>query len=203
MLDLKRDGPDEIQKVCDNRGVKVDVPGLFKLHEEKLELQKEVEGLRAQANNIANSIKSAPADERKSLISEGASLKQKSKAAEERYTAVTATFEELAASLPNTYAEDTPLGGSDKDNVQVSVYGSAPVYSFKPKDHLELGKNLGMDLEAGARIAGSGFPLLKGAMAQMESAMLRFAYDKAIQGGFTPVSVPLMARTSVLKGIGF
>ncbi len=203
MIDLKKMKPEEIAQVCKARGVKIDVPQLLAVLDEKTTLLAKLEDARSRANDIAKLVQTAPAGERAELIREGGALKHRIKIYEGFHTQLNTTFEEFSLALPNDLAKDTPIGTSDAANVQVEVFGEPRKFEFRPKDHLELGKDFGMDLEAGTRVAGSGFPLMRGPLAQMESAMLRFVYDKAISSGFTPVSVPVLAKTAVLKGIGF
>jgi seryl-tRNA synthetase len=202
MLSIKNTPAEEIAKVCDARGLNVDVPHLREVYNERKRLQQELESIRAGSNIISESIKSASQAERETLIKKGAGLKHESKSLEEALIRVSDDFNQLSLSLPNDMAPDTPIG-TEESNIQLEVFGTPRHFDFKARDHLEIGRDFGMDLEGGTRIAGSGFPLLKGPLAQLEGAILRYVYDKAIRSGFTPVSVPLLAKTSILKGIGF
>jgi seryl-tRNA synthetase len=202
MLDPKSTPPEEIKRVCEARGLDLNVPHLLEVFAERNRIQKELEAIRANANTTAASIKSANEDERRLLIEKGTSLKQQAKSLEQAQSTVSEDLNQLVLSLPNDFAADTPIG-AEQSNIQVDVFGAPREFDFKARDHLEIGRDLGMDLEGGTRVAGSGFPLLKGPLAQLEGAMLRYVYDKAIQAGFTPVSVPLLAKTSILQGIGF
>jgi seryl-tRNA synthetase len=205
MLDIRkiREEPAEIQRICDERGVNFDVSNLIALDQQRLNLQREIETLRAEGNKVAKSISSSDPQDRESLVQLGSEIKERIKTTEKLYLELAETFDELASGVPNLIAPDTPLGKDPDSNLALEVHGTIPVYKFKPRDHIELGKLHGLDLDAGARVAGAGFPLLRGNIAQLESALLRFVYDRAVNSGFEPASVPLLARVEVLKGLGF
>lgn len=203
MLDIKRTSPEEIQRLCEDRGVNVDVPALMSAYSERLRLQRQVDDLRAASNEVSSNIGSATPEERTELIVQAAALKKQLREVQEVFGKRTAEFEELFGALPNLLASDTPIGHHEKDNVELEVHGKEPSFDFRAKNHIEIGNDLGLDFEAGTRIAGSGFPLLRGPLAQLEGAILRYTYDQAIQSGYVPVSVPLLARPEIMKGLGF
>ena len=79
-----------------------------------------------------------------------------------------------------------------------------PKFDFKPLDHLELGEKHDLfDFEAGARVAGAGFYFLRNAAVRLDLALQQFAVSFLSERGFTPVSTPDLALTSVLQGTGF
>lgn len=205
MLDMKfiRKNPNLVQSVCNERGVDVDIDSLLALDKERLELLAKLESSRAQSNELASLIKVTDGNERKSLIKTGTHLKKQIQDLKHLHGEVHKTYMAKLMAVPNLYAEDTPLGKSEDSNIELESLNKMPSYRFVPKDHIELGRLLGMDFEAGARIAGSGFPLMTGAMARLEDTVLRFAYDKAVQNGFIPVNVPLLAKTDIIEGLGF
>tara|TARA_Y100000310_G_C20689935_1_gene821565 strand:+ start:351 stop:1628 length:1278 start_codon:yes stop_codon:yes gene_type:complete len=205
MLDIRiiRENPKKIQEICDLRGVSVDISVLLAVDSRKMKLQKEVEALRAESNEIAGSMKHATPEDREDLKLKGSLLKKELKIADELLDALNAQLKDLMKSVPNVYDEDTPLGSDEKDNIELEVFGEKPEYNFPPLDHIEIGKRLGMDFDSATRVSGSGFPLLKGDMALLENAVMRFVQDKAIKSGFIPNNVPLLAKRDILEGLGF
>ena len=80
--------------------------------------------------------------------------------------------------IPNPPSSLAPKGKSDKDNVEVSKWKKINKFDFTPKDHLEIGTNLGiLDFESGAKVSGSQFYYLVGDAALLEIALVRFAFD--------------------------
>lgn len=181
----------------------VDISQLLALDQQRRKLTAERESVRAKSNQIAGSMKKATPDERPGLIEEGKLLKKEVIVLDQLMTVVQNDFQTMMMTVPNTYDEDTPFGHTDEDNVELEQFGSVPEFDFEPKDHIALGNMLGMDFDAATRVAGAGFPLMRGAMARLETAVLRFTQDLAANRGFTPVSVPLLARPDILSGLGF
>lgn len=202
-IDFIRSNATQVQEICKQRNLPVDISQLLALDQQRRKLTTETESLRAKSNQVASQMKKASAEQRPTLIAQGKQIKQEIAILDGLLNQVQRDFTQAMNDVPNTYADDTPLGFTDEDNVELEQFGSAPNFSFKAKDHIELGKQLGMDFDAATRVAGAGFPLLRGELARLETAVLRFVQDQAIELGFTPVSVPLLARPSILSGLGF
>jgi seryl-tRNA synthetase len=97
-----------------------------------------------------------------------------------------------------------PEGKTDADNVELERVGTPPSFDFAPRDHIELGARQGwLDVEAGARLAGSRNYILKGELALLEDAVLRLAMDHMLAKGFVPLSVPTLVRYEPLLGTGY
>lgn len=202
-IDFIRKNAAQVQEICKQRGLNVDISQLMALDQQRRKLTAETESLRQKSNQVASGMKKATPEERPSLIAQGKQIKQEIGILDGLLTKIQGDFTALMMTVPNTYEDDTPFGHTDEDNVELKQFGSAPAFDFEAKDHIELGNALGMDFDAATRVAGAGFPLLRGEMARLETAVLRFVQDQAVKLGFTPVSVPLLARPSILAGLGF
>jgi seryl-tRNA synthetase len=202
-IDFIRKNTALVEDICKQRGVNVDVTQLLALDQQRRKLTAESESVRAKSNQIAGGMRKATPEERPAMIAEGKLLKKEIGVLDHLLTQVNKEFNALLMTVPNTYEEDTPLGHTDEENVELHQFGTVPEFDFEPKDHITLGNMLGMDFEAATRVAGAGFPLMRGAMARLETAVLRFTQDLAASKGFTPVSVPLLARPEILSGLGF
>ena len=202
-IDFIRKNAAQVQEICKQRGLNVDISQLMALDQQRRKLTAETESLRQKSNQVASGMKKATPKERPGLIAQGKQIKQEIAILDGLLTKVQADFNAVIMTVPNTYEDDTPFGHTDEDNVELKQFGNAPTFDFEAKDHIELGNALGMDFDAATRVAGAGFPLLRGEMARLETAVLRFVQDQAVGLGFTPVSVPLLARPSILAGLGF
>jgi len=202
-IDFIRKNTQQVQEICKQRGLNVDINQLMALDQQRRKLTAETETVRAKSNQVAGSMKKATPEERPGLIAQGGQLKKEVAILNGLLEQVNSDFNALMSTVPNTYDDDTPFGHTDEDNVELEQFGQLPSFGFEPKDHIELGNSMGMDFEAATRVAGAGFPLLKGNMARLETAVLRFVQDQAAGSGFTPVSVPLLARPEILSGLGF
>ncbi|MGH7067802.1 MAG: serine--tRNA ligase [Acetobacteraceae bacterium] len=108
------------------------------------------------------------------------------------------------AQLPNRLDPAVPDGADERANVVLSEHGTPADPGFTPRQHFELGEALGMmDFAAAARLAGSRFVVLKGALARLERALGQFMIDlHAGQHGYAETSVPLLVNDAALFGTG-
>jgi len=111
---------------------------------------------------------------------------------------------EILIKLPNLALEDVPVGKDESSNKVISENGKINDFSFKPKSHYDLGKNLGMiDFELASKTSGSRFVFLKGEIALLERAISNFMIDIHTQNfNYIEISPPLMATTSTMFGTG-
>ncbi len=111
----------------------------------------------------------------------------------------------LLLQVPQPPDSDVPVGKDAGDNVVAYKWGEPRKFEFKPKSHIELGEKLGLlDFARGVRLAGSRSFFLKGAGADLQSAVMRLALDMMIrEKGFTALTVPVMVRESAMRGTGF
>lgn len=192
--------------------------GLGAISEEILNRDKQVRGSKAslqelqqQANEWAKRIgelksKGENADEAiamsKEIKAQIATLKQaQDEAAEDVPTEL---VDELLYSLPNVPQADVPIGEDEDDNVEIRRWGEATEPAFHPKEHFELGENLGlMDFEQSVKISGSRFVVLKGALARLERSLAQFMLDvHTKEFGYTEISAPLLVRDEAMFGTG-
>lgn len=110
----------------------------------------------------------------------------------------------LLLTLPNKPQADVPAGKGAEDNKIVSVYGEPTQFSFKAKEHFELGESLNIiDFDRAGKTTGARFAFLKGAAAQMERALIQFMMDvHSTQHGYTEMIPPFMVNSNSLVGTG-
>ncbi|MCD8571347.1 MAG: serine--tRNA ligase [Alphaproteobacteria bacterium] len=104
--------------------------------------------------------------------------------------------------MPNLLDAEVPDGKDENDNKEVRKWGE-PKAAQTP-EHFDIGEKLGqLDFETAAKMAGSRFVLMNGALARMERALAQFMLDTHTQDhGYTEVSPPLMVRDSAMFGTG-
>jgi seryl-tRNA synthetase len=143
------------------------------------------------------------------LMAEVASLKETMPALEKEQRELSETLENTLAQIPNLPNDDVPDGKDEHDNVEKSVYGQKREYKdkdgkeFKPKEHFDLGADLGMmDFELAAKLSGARFVVLQKGLARLERALGQFFLDThtSEQGGYTEVNPPLLVRDEAMFG---
>ena len=124
------------------------VDEVIKLDGKRRQLIVEVEELRAKRNKVAE----------EKNIEEGKKIKEELKAKEPELRKIEEEYETALNLIPNLPSDKAPIGKSEKDNVELRKWGEPKKFDFTPKDHLELGKSLGiLDFETGAKVTGSQF----------------------------------------------
>ena len=110
----------------------------------------------------------------------------------------------LAATIPNPPDPEAPDGESDEDAVVLREVGEPPRFDFDVRDHLDIGRALGLiETEKAAAASGSRFAYLLGDLVLVELALIRFAVALLGEEGFTPVVPPVLVREGPLFGTGF
>ncbi len=205
MLDLQFicDHRDEVVENCRKRGVQADVDAVLRLRLERNDLITRGDELRRQQKDISAQIPRASSTDRPILVEQGRVLRDQVAATDELLRAVELRLRDEQSRIPNMTHPDAPVGG-EEDARELRVVGPKPVFSFRPKDHVEIAAHLDLiDFEAGARVAGSGFYFLKNDGVMLEMALVQFALSKLRKEGFTLFTTPDLARDAVLEGIGF
>jgi len=116
--------------------------------------------------------------------------------------ALDAQLTDMLARLPNSPAEDVPEGADEGDNVEVKKWGDIPSFDFDPVEHYEIkGVAASMDFETAAKMSGSRFVLLSGAVARVHRALAQFMIDTHIdENGLTEVNPPVLVKDEAMYG---
>jgi len=201
MIDIQfiRDNPDLVQQKAEQKEIKVDIQQLLGFDSKRREMQQQVEELRRQRNEIADSMKGQkPSDEQ---IKRGREVKDKLADLEHKFTAIEKEFQELLENVPNIMPDDTPLGGEEANKPQ--KHWGEPRQD-EVKSHIEWGEERGLiDFERGAKVAGAKFYYLKGDLVPLELAVFQFGLQLAAKYGFTSMTVPHMVNSRTASGTGF
>jgi seryl-tRNA synthetase len=111
---------------------------------------------------------------------------------------------ELLLGLPNLPFDDVPDGADEADNVEVHRWGTPREFDFQPKEHFEItGVLPGMDFETAAKLSGSRFVVMSGAVARVHRALAQFMLDTHItENGLTETWTPVLVRDDMMYGTG-
>jgi len=208
MFDLKwiRESPEAFDRALQRRGLapaSAEIVDLDRRRREALTGLQEVQTRRNEASKKVGEAKRAGADAGE-LIAEVAGLKDRMAALEAEERELSAALEALLAGLPNAPADDAPDGPDESANVILREVGDKPAFDFEPKQHFELGEALGLlDFATAAKLSGSRFVVLRGALARLHRALAQFMIDRHTQeNGYTEIAPPYLVRDHVLFGTG-
>jgi len=160
--------------------------------------------LRHKRKEITNKIAALKkaGKEIKTQIEEGRRLDAEIVALEKQVEEYKQAANFILMRLPNLLHESVPVGKDENDNIEVKVWGKPPKFDFKPKNHLEIAKGLGLiDDERGAKVAGHGFFYLKDDLVLLDLALQRFAIDFLVKKGYHLVEPPFMLRRKPYEGV--
>ena len=123
---------------------------------------------------------------------------------EEEAKAEDARLTELLLGLPNAPFDDTPDGKDEADNVEVKRWGTPRDFDFEALEHYEIpGVQAGLDFETAAKLSGSRFVVMRGAVARLHRALAQFMLDTHIsENGLTEVNTPVLVRDEAMQGTG-
>jgi seryl-tRNA synthetase len=206
MIDIKclREQPDALRKNVKLRNASVDVDALFVLDERRLVLLRTLEEMRRERNEVAEAMKTATAETRPGLIERGKAIKEQIGTQEAELETVEEEWKGLLARLPNLTHPDTPIGASDEDNKEIKQVGEIKHFSFRPRSHVELAEMHDlMDFTRGAKVSGAKFYFLKGKLALLEQALIKYGLDLISKEGYEVLTTPDVAKEAVLIGKGF
>src|SRR4030042_5162429 len=225
-IQLLRDDPEKVKRGVSNKQFDPSlVDKARELDEKKRELLQEVERLSAERNKLAKEVSTSvspspsPSEELEvkggdtikvtenvnvEIREKGKKVKNAKQEKESELSKVSAEFEDVFGKVPNLPAADVPVGKDESENKALRTWGTPRKLSFKPKDHLELGKALGiLDFETGAKVTGSQFYFLYGGGVLLELALVQYAMDLLQKEGFLPVITPDLAKSRYYLGTGY
>ena len=198
MLDIKliRTNPDLVKANIKKREMDLDhvVDEILKLDGERRELTGKVEAMKAERNADTKKIpqmKKAGEDTTE-LMARMKALADQIKEADAELGKLEEAQQNLMLSLPNMPDENVVAGGKEQ-NEPIRYFKEQPKFDFEPKNHVELCEGLGMiDYQRGAKIAGNGGWIYRGAGARMEWALLNFFINEHLKDGYELILPPHM-----------
>ena len=210
MHDLKwiRDDPQGFDEGLRKLGLEPHSAKLLELDEARRNHIQKLQDAQARRNAASKEIGKAKAggDEKtaQSLIDEVAELKALIQQGEDEERRIDASLAAALAELPNIPLNDVPVGEDESANLEIRKWGEPPEFKFEPREHFEIGEALRlMDFEQAAKISGSRFVVLKGALARLERALASFMLDLHTgEFGYQEVVPPALVRDDALFGTG-
>jgi seryl-tRNA synthetase len=188
------------------RGFALDTTAVESLEAERKRLATETQELQAQRNARSRAIGQAKAkgEDVATIMAEVAGIGDKLKANEAALAEVREKLSAVALGIPNLPDASTPVGKDESENVEVARWGEPRTFGFEVKDHVELGARHGwLDGEAGAKLSGARFTVLRGQLARLHRALAQFMLDLHTgEHGYTECNVPLLVNPDTMQGTG-
>lgn len=206
MLDnqLLREKPEFVAELLLKRGFIFDVAEFSALEDQRKILQVATQNLQNERNLRSKAIGEAKArgEDIEPMRAEVHRLGQELEQSKEQLEQVLQKVEAIVLRLPNIPHATVPAGNDEQDNVEVRRWGTIKAFDFPAKAHDDLGEALGqMDFALAAKITGSRFVVMKGAIARLHRALIQFMLDIHTQDhGYQEINVPYIVNSDSLLG---
>src|SRR5262245_12146587 len=208
MLDVRllRENLDEVKARMATRGAVIDWDEFVKIDRERRDALANIERLKERKNRLSGEIgklKKSGGDAAV-LMREGEEVSEAIRNAEGPLADIEARFEQFMLILPNLPNPSVKVGRNETDNREVRRWGEPPQFGFTPKNHWDIGEELGiLDFERAAKIAGARFAVYRGAGARLERALINFMLDlHTKEHGYKEMLPPALVNRAALVGTG-
>ncbi len=202
-LDFIRDNLAAVERAIGNKGVTLDLDALIAVAAEVRHLKTEIDRLRAERNAVSARFKDAAPEEKAELGRQAKEAGAKAGEYEKELGDKEALLKSLLMRVPNIPYEGAPVGPDETFNTVVRTEGEPPTFHFEPLDHVALiEKNDWADLSRIVQVSGSRTYCLKGRLALLETKLMAWALDRIATAGFTPITVPALARDQAFLNQG-
>ncbi len=202
-IDFIKSNRGDVERAIRDKGVDLDLDALLGLDGEVRGAKTEIEGLRAERNAVSARFKDAAPEEKAELGRIAKEAGARASALEGELGEKEAALKALMLRLPAIPWEGAPVGPDESFNTVVRTEGTPPEFDFEPLDHVALIEtNDWADLSRITQVSGSRTYCLKGRLALLEMKLMAWAMERIAQAGFTPISVPSIAREQAFLNQG-
>src|SRR3989344_3827641 len=202
MIDIKliRENPElvksNIKKKFQDYKLKL-VDEIKEIDDEWRKIRYKADNLRKERNSISENINKAKKEKNNKkadeLIKKAKKIPEELKELEEQENGLLKKINELLSQIPNIIDESVPIGKDETKNKEIRKFGKIKKYNFPLKTHVELIESLDLgDFEASSKVAGKGFYYLKGKLALLNQALIRFAIDHMVKKKYEYIETPIM-----------
>lgn len=190
-----------------SRGYTLDVDAFNALESRRKDLQVKTQELQNERNVRSKSIGKAKAagEDIAPLLAEVGKLGDELDAAKAELSVLLEDINEFSNGIPNLPDDSVPVGANEDDNHEVSRWGEPKNYDFDVKDHVDVAEalNMGLDFEAGAKLSGSRFVVMRGQVARLNRALSQFMLDlHTTEHGYQEMYVPYLVNEASMYGTG-
>ncbi len=208
MIDTKliRSNPDLVKEAIRNKNEKADLDQILVIEETRRKLQFDFDTKKAQQNQASAKVAMLKKNKEDAtdLINEVSILAEEIKQISSELAKYNTELDALLLTIPNIPYQSVPIGKDESANRLIRSFGEQQVFDFEALEHLDIAQKNGLlDLQRGAKISGSGFPVYTGFGAKLERALINFMLEVHLQKhGYTEMGVPLLVNRKAMTGTG-
>lgn len=206
MLDIKfiKENKEKVKEAILNKGIDLDLDYLLSVDRDRVVLSQEIESLRSDRKQLSEMGKNLTEVEQKEISTKGKMIRNQISKLEVDHKEIKRRLDGLMARVPSVPSPDTPIGKDSDKNIEIFRFGEIPTFSFKPKNHIEIAKDLDLiDFERGAKVAGYRGYYLKNEGVLLVLGTMMYALQKLISKGYLPMIPPTLIKQFALFGSGY
>jgi seryl-tRNA synthetase len=202
-LDFVKANRETVERAIRDKGVDLDLGKLLELDSQARSLKTEIDGLRAERNAVSARFKDATPEQKAELGRQAKDAGAKAQELSIELAARDQELQQLMLKMPGIPYEGAPVGPDESFNAVIRTEGEPRKFDFEPLDHVALiEKNNWGDLSRVTQVSGSRTYCLKGRLALLETKLMAWALEKIASAGFTPITVPAIAREQAFLNQG-
>ncbi|HET9354561.1 MAG TPA: serine--tRNA ligase [Sphingomicrobium sp.] len=202
-LDFIKANRAAVEAAIRDKGVALDLDALLAVEGETRALKTEIDRLRTERNAISARFKDSAPDEKAALGAQAKAAGARAGEIETELSAKSDSLRQMMLKLPQIPFAGAPVGPDESFNTVVRTEGTPPQFDFTPLDHVALiEKNDWAELSRIVQVSGSRTYCLKGRLALLETKLMGWALDRIAAAGFTPITVPAIAREQAFLNQG-
>ncbi len=202
-LDFIKANRARVERAIRDKGVDLDLDALLAIDSEVRAAKTEIDRLRAERNAVSAKFKDASPEEKAELGRQAKEAGARASELEGGLSDKEAELKALMLKLPGIPYEGAPVGPDESYNVVIRTVGDVPKFDFGALDHVALiEKNDWGDLSRVTQVSGSRTYCLKGGLALLETKLMGWALSRIAAAGFTPITVPAIAREQAFLNQG-
>lgn len=205
---LIRDDPAGFDATLARRGLSPVSARLLEIDAARRAAIQAAEGAQAEQNRAAKDVGAAKARgddaEFERLRALVAAKKSEVADLQAQATALDADLKAALDVIPNLPLAEVPEGRDEAGNVEIRRWGTPRALDFTPREHFDIpAVAAGLDLATAAKLSGSRFMVLRGAVARLHRALAQFMIDThTTQHGLTECWTPVLVRDEAMYGTG-
>ena len=202
-MDFIKSNRADVERAIRDKGVAIDLDALLGLDAQIRSMKTDMEGLRAERNALSTRFKDASTEEKAELGKLAKVAGASAGKIEGQLASEEKLLKMLMLRLPGVPWEGAPVGPNEDSNIVIRAEGAVPAFDFEPIDHVALSeKNDWAELSRIVQVSGSRTYCLKGRLALLETKLMGWALEQIADAGFTPITVPAIAREQAFLNQG-
>ena len=204
-INLLRENSKEVAKLLKQRGFDLDILKYESLEKDRKVIQVKAQELQGQRNQFSKNIgiEKSKGNDASDLMTQVNIIAETLKELESQLVIIQLALTQFLLDIPNIPHDSVPNGITEKENKVVKEYGEPENFDFEVKDHVDVGRNHGLDFELGSKLSGARFVCMKGNMARLHRAIGQMMLDVQTQEhGYEECYTPYLVNEESLIGTG-